>query len=420
MTHTAALRVSRPRSRRGSIALAAAFVFAGFGLPLVRAEDLPPPVPAPAADPLALSLLTRELSTGKTTEARARAARRIGALGPSAEEAVPFLVRALSPRVTNVSADIPSSPDAVGWAAAEALAEIGPAASLRLFVALRDPSPQVREAAAYALGLMRPLPDDAVIHLVRALSDGQRTVRAMAAQSLGRIGAPAVEKVSHALATGSIASRESAARALSLVDPKDIESAIPALSRAMSTPEASVRTAVVHALGRAPADSIDSATALVAALRDRDPAVRAAAAASLDRVGRAEVWTAAALVDAFGDADVGVRIQAAKSVASRGPYAERIVTPLARLLTQDDQVAMAAASSLGRFGAAAENAVLPLLDVLRSDREPLVRVAAAEALGEIGPRASVAAAPLRRIAADVDEDPDVGDAAAIALVRIGR
>jgi HEAT repeat protein len=96
------------------------------------------------------------------------------------------------------------------------------------------------------------------------------------------------------------------------------------------------------------------------------------------------------------------------------------VTPLARLLADaDDLVAMAAAGSLARIGPGAENAILPLVHLLRSGRPGLVRAAAADALGAIGPRASTAGPVLRRIAADSDEDPRVRSAAAAALDRIG-
>jgi hypothetical protein len=102
-------------------------------------------------------------------------------LGRSGSEAVAILNDTLT-RTTNADARLYAV-----WALARSTAASAP---IPLRAALVDPSPPVRQAAAYALGLRRDA--DAIQQLVAALSDDSPAVRREAANALGRIGNPAV------------------------------------------------------------------------------------------------------------------------------------------------------------------------------------------------------------------------------------
>ncbi|QQR75355.1 MAG: serine hydrolase [Holophagales bacterium] len=128
--------------------------------------------------------------------------------------------------------------------------------------------------------------------------------------------------------------------------------------------------------------------ALDTALDDHAAETRFAAATALGTCGTAAV---PALVVASDAAPAGVRQGAVRALGW-----------------------IAAAGSDGRT---AVLSVLPALTARLADPEPLVREAAAEALGRCGPPASAAVPAL--VAAFADEDPYLGGAAAVALGRIG-
>jgi hypothetical protein len=121
--------------------------------------------------------------------------------------------------------------------------------------------------------------------------------------------------------------------------------AVQAMRGALAAPDATTREMAALALGFA--ENPRSIDPLVARLRDEAPRVRATAAWALGELERRE--TVRPLMAALGDADALVR----ESVA--------------RALGEIEDTA----------------AIPPLTDLLRSDREPAVRRAAAWALGEI-------------------------------------
>ncbi|MBN9522643.1 HEAT repeat domain-containing protein [bacterium] len=207
----------------------------------------------------------------------------LGRIGPAAGTAVPRITTFLG------------SPDrALRLAAAEALGQIGPdarpAAPALSARAIDDQEPEVRRAAATALGRVG-LPDgsaggDAVQNLGRVLDDVDLAVRRAAADALARIGppaGPAVPALVRALSDRELAVRVSAAAALGRVDSGREDAAVDALLAVVRRPDepAGVRWAAARAVagiatrvqGRKDTARLPRLREVAAALKDAAPAV---------------------------------------------------------------------------------------------------------------------------------------------------
>jgi hypothetical protein len=126
------------------------------------------------------------------------------------------------------------------WWGVRALAAVGarlpPARLLDLLTqALDDADPGVRACAAQVAGELRL--SGAVPALVRRLADLDPLAARVAADSLGRIGAPAVQPLIAALQAGETPVRAGAARALFIIQP---EQAVVPLCEALDDPSAIV------------------------------------------------------------------------------------------------------------------------------------------------------------------------------------
>lgn len=314
---------------------------------------------------------------------RRAAAFALGKIGPSAESAVPRLVKALN-----------DSDASVADAAAFALGEIGPRADRAvgpLLDALADPSKdaRVRRSAACALAGIRS-PKDATTGLIKALDDKDAGVRQNAAWALGRLkptGArPAVEALAGKLADSDAAVRRDAAGALQDFGP-DAKPALDALvDRAGVEADPLVRKAVLTTLTNlvGPEDRA-AAKALVPLLEDRDPETAHAAAFALGNIGGSQAAPAVPLLrEALRDRDPSVRRLASAALANIGPDAVDAVADLAQALTDaDPTVKTNAALALGRVGRKAEPAIPQLAKALNGKEPVKLRVFAAQALADI-------------------------------------
>jgi HEAT repeat protein len=122
------------------------------------------------------------------------------------------------------------------WWAVRGLAAVGTQAARELLItALDDVDPYVRACAAQGLGELHA--EKAVDRLVQCLADCSPLVARVAADGLARIGPPAVQFLIAALQEEEVAVRAGAARALSIIQPKE---AIPALCAALDDPSAIV------------------------------------------------------------------------------------------------------------------------------------------------------------------------------------
>jgi len=144
------------------------------------------------------------------------------------------------------------------WWAVRGLAAVGTQAALDLLItALDDPNPDVRACAAQGASVAQFARESgrkaglcteaAVAGLVRCLADPSAFVSRIAADSLARIGTPAVPALIVALQEGDASTRAGAARAMSIIRPPD---AIPALCAALDDPSAIVVYYAEEALER--------------------------------------------------------------------------------------------------------------------------------------------------------------------------
>ena len=192
------------------------------------------------------------------------------------------------------------------------------------------------------------------------------------------------------LKTGNPPQRSLAAGALGLLKPLPRE-AIGSLNAALRDPEPDVRTSAVHTMvrfGHQPGGGPAVAPALLAALKDPDPGVRKAAAGAFRSMQEAPRGAIAALVEALRDPIAEVRAEAAFALMGfHSPPPREAVPALSAAFTQDQdrQVRINAARALGAMGPVARDAVPALRAGLR-DGDERVREAAAEALQTIEPR----------------------------------
>ena len=121
--------------------------------------------------PVLVAVLKDKKANGDVLSA---AADTLGKLGPAAQEAVPALQEALR------------NPD-VRSTAAEALSKVGSAALPALIQSLNDEDRSVRYLAAETLGRLGPAAEEALPALIQALKDPDSGVRSSAATALKRI-----------------------------------------------------------------------------------------------------------------------------------------------------------------------------------------------------------------------------------------
>ncbi len=227
-----------------------------------------------ACDATIVPALVTALKRGKLQQ-RDNAFQVLRLLGPQAEAAMALLVKDIQ-RGERASAT-----------EAEILSSIGPSAIPALLPLLNDHRPQVRLAAADALGGMGARAAVTVPALAEALFDRDDwSVRRSAAFALARIGPPAaavIPQLLTALKQEDVVVRRSTAAALGNIG-APAAAASPELIALLSDADAEVRRSVVVALGKISAEPKAAVPALVRALKDITE-VRAAAIVALRAFG---------------------------------------------------------------------------------------------------------------------------------------
>lgn len=108
------------------------------------------------------------------------------------------------------------------------------------------------------------------------------------------------------------------------------------------------------------------------------------------------------------------------AVTEKDPPVKEAVPVVAALLdTGSERTRKAAVNGLGRMKGAGVSAAPQLVGVLQSDRDPEMRIAAAESLGEIGPKCAKTAVPALAKAAKDDKWPKVRSTSLTALGEMG-
>jgi HEAT repeat protein len=162
-----------------------------------------------------------------------------------------------------------------------------------LIKALEDGDASVRAGAVRALGRIGPAAlSEAVavkvaVGLAGRAEDDNENVRTSAltfVRHYGAAAAPAVGSLTRALKTGDARTQLLAIQALYVIGAK-AKAAVPGLTAALASPEAEVRIAAAQALGRFGRDAAAATKALVEALNDANVAVRQAASEALLAIG---------------------------------------------------------------------------------------------------------------------------------------
>jgi HEAT repeat protein len=182
----------------------------------------------------------------KDTRVRLAALDILEAVGSAAESAAPAIVRQLS-----------DSNQFVRWAAARALAKIGPAdaehAVPALTQMLSDPDSDLQIIAATALAMYGPAASSALLPLTAALASENPALRVVALHALDRIG-------------------------------PDAAPALAAIRDALEDRDTQVRASAARLLGKFGPSARDSLNSLHSRLDDSSPAVRSAAQEAMRRI----------------------------------------------------------------------------------------------------------------------------------------
>jgi HEAT repeat protein len=258
--------------------------------------------------------------------------------------------------------------------------------------------------------------------LVLALKDRDRDVRLVAAYALGQFGGWYLDNRSRQALAAVLSDTDPAVRAqathtLARLGPQPGEAA--ALLRLFHDKDREVRWRAVQAFSRSPWLLYGAVAELAALTRDPDPAVRREAIGVLGNLGYAAQSAVPELIKALRDPHTDVRNQAMTALGAVGPAAKPAVPELVRLARSADRSGrLAALAALGRIGPAAEQAVRDLRKILGNERNDELRRQAAWALGAIGPAARAALPDLRDLLAH--RSVNVRVAAAEALWQVGQ
>jgi HEAT repeat protein len=378
----------------------------------------------------------------KDARVRLEAADQLGLVGRAAKEAVPALEKSLQdadalvrvgaaeallridprqPAALKTLAEALQNPQPkVRRAAADALGNSGADAATAvpaLTAAIQDRDQDVRWSAIVALGRIGPAAKSAVPALIDALKD--RTVAAMAADSLGGIG-PEARAAAPALArlidSGDKNARWPAALALVRIGGSGAEAAVPVLMESLKNDDPHARWDALFYMQKLGPQAKAAVPAILTLLKDDDPFMRELAVWTIGTIGPEAKAAVPKLIPLLGDENDDIRLRASVSLGHIGSGA---VLPLVQALRdKSPMVRYWAAYALERMGRQAKPAVETLTDVLANDEDFDARGAAASALGAIGPDAASAKTAL--VSALKDREPRVRILAAEALVRLDK
>lgn len=393
------------------------------------------------------------------------AARALGGMGPAAKDAVPALIKNLA-----------DSQDPVRDETAQALGLIGPAAGPALVAALQDPDAKRRAGAATALAQMDPAFRDAAKDVEQAATkESDATVRAALFAALPKTGvAPdrCVALILPAVTDENEALRHAALNAL-LTSSAVRKASVPKLSALLKENNPAVRERAAHALGRVGPGAVDALPALLIAARAADgapayadalaqvgpqalpslldilqknkpeeskwvlrilhsfgppavpvlsealksnsPEVRASAASALGEMGHGASAAAVPLFVLTRDSSPKVQAATFRALVAIHADSERLKPLLQEALaSKDTDVRKAGAAGLAALGGAATLGVDGLLDLL-NDENAAGRLAAVQALGQLGDKAAPA---VNALVARLD-DPALQSAVVESLGHIG-
>jgi HEAT repeat protein len=296
-----------------------------------------------------------------------------------------------------------------------------------------DDNPRVRRSAAFALGAFGPEATPARDDLIAASGDSSPIVRQNAAWALGKLGkeagADGVEQLRTLLQDNEPLVRRDALHALGEIGNPTAHPAVASMLKTAGTENAGVvRKAAVEALSHlvGPEDR-KAAPELYPLLTDKDSETRLDAAFVLATIGGpVAVEALPVLRAALKDNDAHVQELAAAKIGDIGKDAAPAVEDLGRALVEakDPMVRRNAALSLGRIGRASKSALPELIQALQySDTEAdslynSNRRYVAEAIDHVGFPDMTDAIPALLNVIKADPDPEVRVRAVGALYKV--
>lgn len=248
--------------------------------------------------------------------------------------------------------------------------KIGDAAVPALIKLLTHEKQVMRVAAAQMLGKFMVI--QIVKPLIGALADTSWNVRKAAAGSLQRIGMSALPHLKSALNHPSENVRFWVTRILAAMGGEAVEPLIDALK----DPNPEIRIFAASALGET--DDPRAVYPLIIALKDRIWVVRKGAADSLKKLGLRHIEI---LVKSLNDPNPDIRYWVEKIIGEIGTQA---IKPLVQVLRNDRNREMRFFAAFGLSAIGDSSAVEPLIEALNTDVNDWVRKYSATALGKIG------------------------------------
>ncbi len=334
-----------------------------------------------------------EAQLAKETDANVRAAlfTALPKVGAAPERCVALLL----PGVTNDN-------EALRHAALNALLGSRPARTAalpKLVALLKDNNPAVRERAARAIGRLGPEASSALPALLAATrAAGGATAFA---DALAHVGPAALPALLDTLQKGKPEENAWTLKALRGFGAP----AVPVLSQALKHHSPAVRAAAAGALGSMGRDAADAVNPIFVLTEDANPEVQAASLRALVALRADSSRLKPLLQTALASANPDVRKAGAAGTAAFGGAAQLGVNGLLDLLDDEDAAGrVAAVQALGQLGASAAPAVEALAGKLK---DPALQSPAMEALGKIGPAAAPAVPRLLEAAQSTDQRASV-------------
>lgn len=380
--------------------------------------------------------------TDNDAQARLSAAKALGKMGAAAEAAIPELSKALGDKEQGVRLMVI---DALSRVGKNVSAKLTPA----MLAAAKDPSPQVREAAFKALNTLKLKSPEVYAAITAGVADKNEDVRLVAAAyvvdqkapkgavpglikmsrlddedqraealeafaSLGVKASAAVPRLIEMLQDPEKSLRVTAAEALGAMGEKAL-AAVPALEKAISEKYEDLTLEAIYTLRKLGPKAAGSTKTLVAALK-RDRLIRWSAAGTLGFFGPKAKAAAPALVRVLKDLDPGIRGSAAKSLGQIEANDEATIKALKAHFKIEKEPAprFAVQGALTQLLPLKER-ILFLCECLKLKDGRFV-IAAAKALGAMGPKAKSATDALA--AASLSDDKKVAAATELALEQV--
>jgi HEAT repeat protein len=313
---------------------------------------------------------------GATPLARTQALQSLSQLGPDAAPAVSILLDLVDDAEPTVRTQ-----------ALTTLGMVGPAAVAAVLVRLEHREVRQRRRAIAALGRLPFAAADVALALKARLTDEDRTVRLQSARLLwfqGDASKAVVAALTEALRNGTAPERADVLGTINtIMDPPRLKAIRPLLEEVLKGTDLPSRIRAAQALYMADGKAEEALPVFLEGLKDRRREVWTQAAVGVGRIGPPAAAAVPALVELLQIDDGFGAFALQEALAKIGPAS---IPPLVEMLTSpktSQQGAIHAGTALGRLGAPAARAVIPLL----GHKEARVRQSACQALAMMGPEA---------------------------------